>query len=70
MIDVQGWKSWSLPFTVIGMNSIFVYLGFQLSSSWIRETAARHLGQEWFTGDYQAMAQRTSVLVVLWLLAW
>jgi heparan-alpha-glucosaminide N-acetyltransferase len=70
VIDVQGWKSWSLPFSVIGMNSIFVYLGFQLSSSWIRETAARHLGQEWFTGDYQAMAQRTSVLVVLWLLAW
>lgn len=70
VIDVQGWKSWSLPLTVIGMNSIFVYLGFQLSSSWIRDTAARHLGQEWFTGDYQSMAQRTSVLIVLWLLAW
>ena len=70
VIDVQGWRAWSIPFTVIGMNSIFVYLGFQLSSSWIRDTAARHLGPDWYTGDYQAMAQRTTVLAVLWLLAW
>ncbi len=70
VIDVQGLRAWSLPFTVIGMNSIFVYLGFQLSSSWIRETLARHLGSDLFTGPYQAMAQRTGVLLVLWLLAW
>lgn len=69
-IDVQGYRRWSIPFTVIGMNSIFVYLGFQLSSGWIRETLARHLGPELFTGPYQSMAQRTGVLLVLWLLAW
>jgi len=70
VIDVKGWRTWSLPFTVIGMNSIFVYLGFQLSSGWIRDTAARHLGPEFYSGDYATMAQRTTVLVVLWLLAW
>ncbi|QDU29121.1 hypothetical protein ETAA8_42280 [Anatilimnocola aggregata] len=70
VIDVKGWRTWSIPWTVIGMNSIFVYLGFQLSSGWIRETLARHLGQDWFTGDYQSMTQRTGVLIVLWLLAW
>lgn len=70
VIDVRGWRAWSLPLAVIGMNSIFVYLGFQLSSGWIRDTLARHLGPEWFSGDYQSMAQRTGVLVVLWLLAW
>lgn len=26
IIDVKGWKKWTLPFTVIGMNSITIYL--------------------------------------------
>lgn len=70
LIDVLGWRTWSMPFTVIGMNSIFVYLGFQLSSGWIRTNVARHISQELFTGPYVSMANRTSVLIVLWLLAW
>lgn len=70
VIDVRGWRSWSLPFTIIGMNSIFFYMGAQLSAGWIRETLARHLGPDLFTGDYLAMVQRAGVLVVLWLLAW
>jgi heparan-alpha-glucosaminide N-acetyltransferase len=81
LIDVMQWQKWSLPWTVIGMNSIFVYLGFQLSSGWIRNTFARHFGwlggelerllqTELFSGPYQQMAQRAGVLLVLWLLAW
>ncbi|WP_425618751.1 acyltransferase family protein [Anatilimnocola sp. NA78] len=70
LIDMRNWRTWSIPLAVIGMNSIFVYLGFQLSSGWIRTTLARHLGPELFTGPYQAMAERTGVLLVLWLLAW
>jgi predicted acyltransferase len=68
--DVLGGQKWSLPFTVIGMNSIFVYLGFQLSAGWIRTNVARHVSQDLFTGDYTEMARRTSVLIVLWLMAW
>ena len=26
MIDVKGWRKWTLPFTVVGMNSITIYL--------------------------------------------
>jgi len=30
MIDVKGWKKWSFYFRVIGMNSIFIYLLYDL----------------------------------------
>lgn len=26
IIDVRGWRKWTLPFTVVGMNSITIYL--------------------------------------------
>ena len=81
VIDVFERQAWAVPWTVIGMNSIFVYLGFQLSSGWIRTNFARHFGllgaeiervlqMELFSGPYQQMAQRAGVLLVLWLLAW
>jgi predicted acyltransferase len=81
VIDVLGRQAWAAPWTVIGMNSIFVYLGFQLSSGWIRTNFARHFGTlgnqlesqlqtQLFSGPYQQMAQRAGVLLVLWLLAW
>jgi predicted acyltransferase len=68
IIDIKGRKKWAWPLTVIGMNSIVVYLGFQLSSGWIKETVARHFGREIFRGPYQAMMERGCVLLVLWLI--
>ena len=26
IVDVKGWHKWALPFTVIGMNSILIYM--------------------------------------------
>ncbi|WP_113960235.1 acyltransferase family protein [Roseimicrobium gellanilyticum] len=70
VMDIKGWKRWAMPLTVVGMNSITVYLLFQLSGGWIRETLARHLGADWFTGPYGPMMSRLGVLAVIWLLCW
>jgi predicted acyltransferase len=70
IIDIAGWKRWAMPLTVVGMNSIMVYLLYQLSGGWIRETLTRHLGSEWFAGPYGPMLSRLGVLVVIWLLCW
>jgi predicted acyltransferase len=67
VMDVKGLKKWAVPLTVVGMNSILMYLGYQLCSGWIRETLAKHLGHDLFTGPYQAMTERSGVLLVLWL---
>ena len=58
VIDVKGTKKWAVPLTVVGMNSILIYLGYQLCSGWIKETLAKHLGHEFFSGPYQAMTER------------
>lgn len=70
VMDIGGWKRWATPLTVVGMNSITAYLLYQLSAGWIRETLARHLGADWFTGPYGPMMSRLSVLVVIWLFCW
>lgn len=32
LIDVRGWRKWTLPFTVVGMNSLTIYLGQKIIS--------------------------------------
>lgn len=32
VIDVRGWKKWSMPFVVIGMNSITIYMAARIVS--------------------------------------
>jgi heparan-alpha-glucosaminide N-acetyltransferase len=59
-----------VPLSMVGMNSITVYLLYQLSGGWIRDTLARHLGAEWFSGPYGPMMSRLGVLLVIWLLCW
>ncbi|MEQ1853040.1 MAG: DUF5009 domain-containing protein [Chthoniobacteraceae bacterium] len=67
IIDGLGWRRWTFPFTVVGMNSIAIYLMFQVTSSWFRETLATHGMRELFTGPYGPMWQRGSVLALMWL---
>jgi predicted acyltransferase len=36
IIDVAGWRRWSFPFVVVGMNSIFIYVAASLLSGPLR----------------------------------
>jgi predicted acyltransferase len=44
IIDVLGWKNWSWPFVVVGMNSITMYVMSQLIGGWVRGRWKAHLG--------------------------
>ena len=78
VIDLRGAKKWATPLIIVGMNSIVMYLGYQLCAGWIRETLARDLWHPIekmchvaiLSGPYQAMVERCSVLLVLWLFCW
>lgn len=76
VIDIKGWKAWSLPLIVVGMNSIAMYVMAQLLKPWIRDTLKTHLGQKIFEGRIGRLAydahfgpivQQVSILLVLWL---
>lgn len=69
-VEMLGFRKLALPLAIVGMNSIFVYLAYQLSSGWITTTLKLHLGPQIFGGDFGPMIERGSVLAVLWLLCW
>jgi predicted acyltransferase len=68
VIDIQGWRGWSFPLVVVGINSIAMYCMSQLLKPWTRTTLRTHLGQSIFQGDYAPLTQSLAVLTVLWLL--
>ncbi len=67
LIDVQGWRRWSLPLVVVGMNSIAMYVMSQLTKGWVRETYKTHSGQNVFAGTYGPILESVAILAVLWL---
>ncbi len=71
VIDARGWKAWSFPLAVIGMNSIAAYCIAHLWDGFILGSLKTHLGPDAFKlfGDTLApMFQGAMVLLALWLI--
>jgi predicted acyltransferase len=71
VIEWRGWRRWAFPLVVAGLNPITLYCLWQLTGGFIRDSLKIHLGQGIFTilGDtYSPMLERTSVLIVFWLI--
>jgi predicted acyltransferase len=71
IIDWWGYRRWSFPLVVAGMNSIALYCLWQLMGGFIMSNVRRHLGRHIFESlgtDYTTMLERGTVLVVLWLI--
>ena len=69
-IDLRGWRSWTWPLVVVGMNPIAIYLAQQLLAGWIKSTATTWLGAAMFSGPYGVVWQNIVVVAVLWLWCW
>jgi predicted acyltransferase len=67
---IRGWRKWTVPFVIVGMNSIAIYLMDQLLPSWMVQTFKTHLGEEIFSGTYGMVWQRLAVLLGLWVASW
>jgi predicted acyltransferase len=71
IIEGRGWRRWCLPLVVAGMNSIALYVLWQLMGGFIRDNVRRHLGRLVFDSlgpAYAPMLERGTILVVLWLI--
>jgi len=71
LTDACGWKAWSFPLVVIGMNSIAAYCMAHLIDGFIVSSIRTHFGRDLFTfvGDtFAPMAQGAAVLLVFWLI--
>jgi heparan-alpha-glucosaminide N-acetyltransferase len=74
VIDIVGWRRWSFPLVVVGMNSIAMYVMAQLMKGWVRGTLKTHFGQDIFSGPpgsflgtYGPILDAAAILFVLWL---
>jgi heparan-alpha-glucosaminide N-acetyltransferase len=67
LIDLRGAARWGFPFTVIGVNSIFIYLLNGLLSPWLMTTAGVFLGPVGpYAGDWMLPLQHTARLAAEW----
>jgi predicted acyltransferase len=82
VIDVQGWKAWSLPLIVVGMNSIAMYCMSMTMRGWLSGVFKTFLGQDVFAGGgvfrellgrdlypaaYAPIAETATLLLMFWL---
>ena len=70
VIDIKGHKAWTFPLVVVGMNSIAIYVAYQLTAGWIRS-----VGKGWFNigsfgAEWSAFFSSLWVLAVLWTFCW
>jgi predicted acyltransferase len=71
VIDIFGFKRWSFPLAVVGMNSIAAYCIAHLFDNFIFKNLKTHLGQNAFNifGDpYEPFLHGAAILLVFWLI--
>lgn len=66
IIDVKGWKKWSFFFRIIGMNSIFIYLFYDLTD--IGHTTNYLFGWTSVWGDFGLIISISGSIMLVWLL--
>ena len=73
VIDIKGYRRWTFPFVVVGMNSIAIYCMDMLLKPWVAKSLSTHLGDGVFrvAGTlYQPMVQATLTGLCFWLICW
>jgi predicted acyltransferase len=71
VLETKGWRKWSFPLLVIGMNSIAAYMIAHLFEDFIVSSFRIHLGRNLFQSFGTAVAptfQGTVTLLVYWLI--
>jgi len=70
LVDVKGWRSWAFFFTVIGMNSITIYLGqriisFSAASNFFLGGLCAKMSPAW-----SGVVSSIGYIAVCWLFLW
>ncbi|MEK7404404.1 MAG: hypothetical protein AAB225_04790 [Acidobacteriota bacterium] len=66
LIDVKGYRKFTFPMVVVGMNSIFAYVVSQLFHGGIYRTIGALTGRFAFIGTLAPVAQASATLLVIW----
>ena len=69
-VDLRGWRRWSFPFVVVGMNPITAYVMSMAMRAWTRDNLKTHLPEAWFAGAGAPVVEACLVMLVFWLILW
>jgi predicted acyltransferase len=73
VIDLRGWRAWSFPLVVVGMNSLAIYSMGMLLRGWTAKTLQTHFGEDVFKvfgANPAPFVQATLVGLIFWLVCW
>lgn len=70
VIDVKGYKRWTFPLVVMGLNSITLYVMESLLVRWLRQTLRTHLGEDTFAGGFGPVYMAVATTLLLWLIVY
>lgn len=71
VVDVRGWRRWTLPFLVVGMNSIAMYVIVHVAEGYTAEALRTHLGKgtfQLFGAAYEPILVGGTSLLIFWLM--
>jgi heparan-alpha-glucosaminide N-acetyltransferase len=71
MVDMRHWRRWTLPFLVVGMNSIAMYVIVHVAEGYTADALRAHLGKstfEVFGAAYEPMLVGGASLLIFWLM--
>lgn len=69
-IDLKGWKRWTFPLVVAGLNPLAIYVMGQLSRGWTLGQLKIHLPDVLFTGTTKPVVESILPALVFWLVVW
>ncbi len=67
VVDVLGHRRWAFPLTVVGMNSLALYVAYSLFSGPLAGIGRTYLGQATFAGPWGPLWSSLFVAGMLWL---
>jgi predicted acyltransferase len=68
LVDIAGYKKWTFPFVVVGMNCTAMYLMWQMFKGWVSQSIRTHFGHALFDTAYGPIWASLAWTFVLWLI--
>ncbi|MCW5980833.1 MAG: hypothetical protein KIT09_22320 [Bryobacteraceae bacterium] len=66
VVEIMGYRRWTFPLLIIGMNSIFIYSVHMILREWLNRAVGVFTGGFRWIGDLAPVAQACAVLLAMW----
>ena len=70
IVDMCGFRKWTFPFVIVGLNPITAYFMSMTIRRWTGDQLKTHLPDAWFAGAGGVVVESALVMAVFWLILW